>query len=170
MSSPWLRISSCDMRSRASGQVLSDSALEFGGVTLKSDRTTSARRLLGCLYYEGLIFEYNDYNISKLWTGSKIDFSFADSGSTNVWNITAQNRASLIELKLECPKEEMLVSDLKVSDEKEVCSRLWTGGTGYGTIKLYHKDGKKRDLIDYIEIRSTGCEYGEYTTPSLKIS
>ena len=37
-------------------------------------------------------------------------------------------------------------------------NRLWNGGNGVGTIKLY----KKGKLIDDIRCENVGCEYGEY--------
>ena len=36
---------------------------------------------------------------------------------------------------------------------------LWNGGTGYGELKLYKKDGT---LIDHVKLENAGCEYGEY--------
>jgi tocopherol cyclase len=36
--------------------------------------------------------------------------------------------------------------------------RLWNGGNGVGTVKLY----RGSDLIDEMEARNVGCEYGEY--------
>ncbi|MFI3167642.1 MAG: hypothetical protein R3Y32_05935 [Bacillota bacterium] len=36
--------------------------------------------------------------------------------------------------------------------------RLWNGGNGVGTIKLY----KGNELIDEIKAKNIGCEYGEY--------
>ena len=36
--------------------------------------------------------------------------------------------------------------------------RLWNGGNGVGTVKLY----RGRELVDEIEARNVGCEYGEY--------
>ena len=35
---------------------------------------------------------------------------------------------------------------------------LWNGGNGYGTLKLY----KGKRLIDEIDVKRIGREYGEY--------
>ena len=42
---------------------------------------------------------------------------------------------------------------------KMLHKRLWNGGNGRGFVKLY-RDGQ---LLDRIECRNVGCEYGEYT-------
>ncbi len=41
-------------------------------------------------------------------------------------------------------------------------NRLWNGGNGYGTVKLYKNKDGKLVLIDEIEATHIGCEYGEY--------
>ncbi len=66
-------------------------------------------------------------------------------------------------MRLKCPKEEMLLINYEAPNGKKRHNRLWNGGTGYGEMKLYHKDGKEKILVDHIEFKSTGCEYGEYT-------
>ena len=158
--SPWLWISSCNMKSLISGKILNNSAVEFGGGRPKIFGVTLERKLLGGLFYEGRMY---DYNFSKFWTSSKIDFSFHEGNSVNVWKIKAQNRESSMDLMLECPRGEMLLINYEAPNGKKLHNRLWNGGTGYGTIKLYQKHGKEEVLIDHIEIQNTGCEYGEYS-------
>ena len=158
--SPWLWISSCNMKSLLTGKVLDNSAVEFGGGRPKVLGIDLGRKLLGCFYYEGQMY---DYNFSKFWTGSKINFSFNEGESVNVWKVTAQNKKSIMELTLECPVEEMLFVNYEAPSGKKLHNRLWNGGTGYGEIKLYHKNRKVKTLIDHIEFKSAGCEYGEYT-------
>ena len=41
-------------------------------------------------------------------------------------------------------------------------NRLWNGGNGWGTVKLYDKKDGKTELVDEIEATHIGCEYGEY--------
>ena len=158
--SPWLWISSCNMKSLLTGKVLNNSAVEFGGGRPKVLGFDLGRKLLGCLYYEGQMY---DYNFSKFWTSSKIYFSFSEGESVNVWKVIAHNKNSVMELTLECPVEEMIFVNYEAPNGKKLHNRLWNGGTGYGEIKLYLKNGKDKTLIDHIEIKSTGCEYGEYT-------
>lgn len=157
--SPWLWISSCNFKSLITGKILENSAVEFGGGQPKIFGVAIARKLLGGLYYEGRMY---DYNFSKFWTGSKIDFSFTEDKHINTWRITAKNRYSMMELILNCPTEEMLFINYEAPNGKKLHNRLWNGGTGYGEIKLYHLKNKEKLLIDHIEIKNAGCEYGEY--------
>ena len=158
--SPWLWISSCNMKSLLTGKVLENSAVEIGGGRPKVLGIDLGRKLLGCIYYEGQMF---DFNFSKFWTSSKIDFSFHESEFVNVWKVTAQNKKSIMELTLKCPVEEMIFVNYEAPNGKKLHNRLWNGGTGYGEIQLYRKNGKEKAMIDHIEFKSAGCEYGEYT-------
>ena len=158
--SPWLWISSCNMKSLLSGKVLDNSAVEFGGGRPKVLGMDLGRKLLGCIYYEGQMY---DYNFSKFWTNSKIKFSFQEGESTNTWKVIAQNKKSIMELTLDCLVEEMLFVNYEAPNGKKLHNRLWNGGTGYGEIKLYQKNGKRKVLVDHIEFKSAGCEYGEYS-------
>lgn len=158
--SPWLWISSCNMRSLISGKNLQNSAVEFGGGRPKIYGLSLNRKILGGLYYEGRMF---DYNFTRFWSRPKLDFSFKEGDHVNSWDVTAQNRESVLELHLECPVEEMLFINYEAPNGEKLHNRLWNGGTGYGTIKLYKKRGKATQLLDHIEIKNTGCEYGEYS-------
>ena len=123
-----------DMKSLISGKILDNSAVEFGGGRPKVMGAALDRKLLGGLYYEGRMY---DYNFSKFWTESKIDFSFTEGDPVNVWTVEAQNRESITELILECPREEMLFINYEAPNGKKLHNRLWNGGTGYGNIQRY---------------------------------
>ena len=51
---------------------------------------------------------------------------------------------------------------MKRRTEAKRHNRLWNGGNGYGTIRLYEKQLGELTLIDEIEATHIGCEYGEY--------
>lgn len=158
--SPWLWISSCNMRSLVTGKELTNSAVELGGGRPKVIGMALNRRLLGGLHYEGKMF---DFNFSKFWTGSHIDFRFKEGEKLNIWKVRASNRNSVMELILKCPKEEMLLINYEAPNGKKLHNKLWNGGTGYGKIRLYDKKDNFNILIDEIEMTNVGCEYGEYS-------
>ena len=56
----------------------------------------------------------------------------------------------------------MILINYEAPNGKKLHNRLWNGGTGYGRIKLYRKTRKGMKLVDYIEVKNAGCEYGEY--------
>jgi hypothetical protein len=68
-----------------------------------------------------------------------------------------------MQLLLKCPTKEMLFINYEAPNGKKLHNRLWNGGTGYGKIRLYEKKDDFKILIDEIEIKNVGCEYGEYT-------
>ena len=41
-------------------------------------------------------------------------------------------------------------------------NRLWNGGNGWGTVKLFDRQDGQFVLLDEIEATHIGCEYGEY--------
>ncbi|MPM93943.1 hypothetical protein SDC9_141085 [bioreactor metagenome] len=56
----------------------------------------------------------------------------------------------------------MLLINYEAPNGKKLHNRLWNGGNGTGVIKLYQKKGGKMTLLDEIEAKNIGCEYGEY--------
>ncbi|HEX3021300.1 MAG TPA: tocopherol cyclase family protein [Lachnospiraceae bacterium] len=157
--SPWLWISSCNMRSLVTGKQLDYSALEAGGGRPKVLGYALDRKILIGMYYEGRMYEYN---FSKPWLMSKVKFTFHEGKRHNVWRVKACNHESILELVLKCPKDEMLLINYESPRGEKRHNRLWNGGTAYGEIKLYSTKGNHIQMIDHIEIRNTGCEYGEY--------
>ncbi len=157
--SPWLWISSCNMKSLVTGKRLFNSALEIGGGRPKVLGVALNRKLLGGIYYEGKMY---DYNFSKIWTKAKMDFIFQEGEVFNTWKVKASNMDSVMEVILKCPKEEMLRINYEAPNGKKLHNNLWNGGTGYGRIKLYKKGKNGKILIDEIAMSHVGCEYGEY--------
>lgn len=157
--SPWLWISSCHMKSLLSDQVLENSAVEFGGGKPKVFGKSLNRKLLGGFYYEGKMY---DYNFSKFWRRSHIDFEFIEGERINTWKLKAENRKTVLNLTLECPVDEMLFINYEAPNGSKKHNRLWNGGTGVGKIELLKKHKKGVGVIDLIEIRNVGCEYGTY--------
>ncbi len=157
--SPWLWISSCNLKSFITGKQLKNSVLEIGGGNPKIYGLSLGKKLLGGLYYEGTSY---DYNFSKFWTKSNMIFSFISQDEFNIWTVTAKNRYSRMEIILKCPKNEMIFIQYEAPNGKKRHNHLWNGGTGIGEIKLYHTTKEKQTLIDYIEFKNAGCEYGEY--------
>lgn len=57
-----------------------------------------------------------------------------------------------------CEKKEMLLVNYEAPNGEKRHNRLWNGGNGQGTVKLYCGG----TLLDEIIVRNAGCEYGEY--------
>lgn len=160
--SPWLWIASCDLVSQATGKRLDNSALEIGGGRPKVLGVALDNRVLAYLAYEGTGY---DFNFSKPWQTSRVDFGFVEGESENRWRVTARNRTAQMEVDLVCPRNEMLLMRYQSPDGARRHNRLWNGGTGTGEIRLFARDRDRVVPIDTITMGHVGCEYGEYDAP-----
>ena len=124
------------------------------------------RRLLCAFWYEGK--EY-DFNFSKLHEQVKTDFSFDEYGPQGPadddlvhWHVRQESMRAVMETDVYCRKSEMLFVNYEAPDGSKKHQRLWNGGTGFGFVRLYEKEGSLLTLVDEIEASHVGCEYGEY--------
>ena len=67
-----------------------------------------------------------------------------------------------METEITCQKKDMLWINYEAPNGIKHFHRLWNGGNGWGTIKLYDKKGDELVLVDEVEATHIGCEYGEY--------
>ena len=157
--SPWVWLSSNCLKSRLTGKVLSNSVFDIGGGRPKVYFVPLDRRLLGVFWYEGREF---DFNFSKVHLHVKTTFSFDEAGDTVHWHVRQENTHAVMETEISCNKNDMLLINYEAPDGSKKHNRLWNGGNGWGTVRLYEKQGEETVLIDEIECTHVGCEYGEY--------
>ncbi len=160
---PWVWLSSNDLVSKRTGKRLENSAVEIGGGKPKCGPIVLSGKLLGCMYYEGEEFEFN---FSKFWTGSKTKYECGENDTQIVWHVDQKTRKGRLVSNFRCEKKEMLQVKYEAPNGTMLHNRLWNGGTGYGTITLYDKKG---NVIDEIEVKRMGCEYGVYDGNPMKI-
>ncbi|MBQ4427316.1 MAG: hypothetical protein II881_06145 [Oscillospiraceae bacterium] len=157
--SPWVWLSSCSLRSKKTGEELRNSVFDIGGGRPKIYFVPLDRRLLGVMYYEGR--EY-DFNFSKLHLMVKTDFSFEETDGEVIWHVRQENIHAVMETEIRCMKRDMLLVNYEAPDGAKRHNRLWNGGNGRGTVKLWDKTAEGLSLVDEIECTRVGCEYGEY--------
>ena len=157
--SPWVWLSSNCIISRTTGKKLENTVFDIGGGRPKVYFVPLDRRLLGVCWYEGK--EY-DFNFSHVWLNVKTEFSFEDRDDLAVWHVRQENAHAVMETEIFCPKEEMLLVNYEAPDGTKRHNRLWNGGTGYGTVRLYDKRDGGLALVDEMDVSHVGCEYGEY--------
>ncbi len=153
--SPWVWLSSWDMKSKKTGKTLEDSAFEIGGGKPKIGPIVLDRKLLGCLVYKGKCY---DFNFSLFWTGSRTKFDCKETEKQIVWHVEQKTFRYKLVTDITCEKEDMLFVNYESPDGRKRYNHLWNGGNGKGTLKFY----KGKNLIDEIEVKRIGCEYGEY--------
>lgn len=156
--SPWLWLSSNKIRRQGSEEWLENTAFDIGGGTPKVFGISIPNQLLGAFVVEGKEYEMN---FSKFWTLTKTDFYFRDRGEEARWHVELTNREYKIVTDVRCKTEEMLSLNYETPMGERKHTRLYNGGTGYGTIKFYKRGRMKFTLIDTLECFSVGCEYGE---------
>ena len=157
--SPWVWLSSNCLYSKKLGKRLENSVFDIGGVRPKIYFVPLDRRLLGVFYYEGK--EY-DFNFSHVWLNVKTEFSFEEREEEVVWHVRQENKHAAMETEVRCQKKDMILVNYESPDGEKKHQRLWNGGNGVGTVRLYDRSEDGFVLVDEIEATHIGCEYGEY--------
>jgi tocopherol cyclase len=86
--SPWVWFSSCDIRSNITGKTLTDSVFDLGGGRPKAFGIALKGKILIDFYYEGKDYEYN---FSKFWKRSSVDFHCQEEEKQIHWSVRAKN-------------------------------------------------------------------------------
>lgn len=153
--SPWVWISSNHLTSKKTGKKLENSVFDIGGGCPKVGAIALKRKLLSAFWYEGQCFEFN---FSKFWTFTRTKFDCKETDTQIIWHVEQRTWRNRMITDLTCEKKDMLLVNYEAPNGTKRHNRLWNGGNGTGTVKLY-RDGR---LLDEIIVRNAGCEYGEY--------
>lgn len=153
--SPWVWLSSNNLTSRITGERLTDSVFDIGGGCPKVGPVALKRKLLSAFWYEGKAYEFN---FSKFWTFTRTKFDCRETQTQIIWHVEQKTWRNRMVTDITCEKKDMLLVNYEAPNGTKRHNRLWNGGNGKGTVKLY-RDGK---LIDEIYAENVGCEYGEY--------
>ncbi len=157
--SPWVWLSSNNLTSTLIGKRLENSVFDIGGGRPKVFFLALNRKLLSNFWYEGEDFEFN---FSKLWTLTHTRFDCRETDTQIVWHVEQWNTQGKIVTDITCEKRDMLLVNYEAPNGKKLHNRLWNGGNGRGTVKLYRKHKKAYELVDEIAAENVGCEFGEY--------
>ena len=153
--SPWVWLSSNNLTSKVTGKKLEDSVFDIGGGCPKVGPVALKRKLLSAYWHEGKAYEFN---FSKFWTFTRTKFDCRETDEQIIWHVEQWTWRNRMVTDITCEKKDMLLVNYEAPNGLKLHNRLWNGGNGVGTVKLYR--GKK--LIDEIECRNIGCEFGEY--------
>lgn len=155
---PWVWLSSNNLTSEITGKKLTDSVFDIGGGKPKVGPISLDRKLLSAFWYEGKEYEFN---FSKFWTNTRTVFSGYETENQIIWHVEQKTWNNSMITDITCQKADMLLINYEAPTGEKRHQRLWNGGNGIGTVKLYRK-GK---LIDSIHCENVGCEYGEFDHP-----
>ena len=67
-----------------------------------------------------------------------------------------------MKIEVRCKKKDILLVKYQSPDGMKRHDRLFNGGNGRGLIQIFEKNSYGLLLLDEIEARNVGCEYGEY--------
>lgn len=162
--SPWVWLSSNNLTSKLTGKKLENSVFDIGGGKPKVGPKELPRKLLSAFWYEGTPYEFN---FSKFWTLTKTKFKCKETRTKIVWRVVQETPIAKMQTEVVCAKKDMLKIRYEAPDGSFRHKNLWNGGNGVGSIKLYKKkisvkNKWKWELVDEIEARNVGCEYGEF--------
>lgn len=153
--SPWVWLSSNNLTSKKTGKKLKDSVFDIGGGCPKVGPVALKRKLLSAYWYEGKAYEFN---FSKFWTFTRTKFDCKETETQIIWHVEQKTWRNRMVTDITCEKKDMLLVNYEAPNGTKRHNRLWNGGNGVGTVKLY-RDGK---LVDEVLAENVGCEYGEY--------
>ena len=160
--SPWVWLSSNNLVSKISGKKLENSVFDIGGGRPKVLGVALPRQLLSDFWYEGKSYEFN---FSKFWTLCRTEFDCKETEDEILWHVRQQTSTALMDSKISCKKKDMILVNYEAPSGEKHHNRLWNGGNGTGIIELYAKKFGKYELIDIVEAKNIGCEFGEYCDP-----
>ncbi len=180
--SPWVWLSSNNLISNTTGKRLRNSAFDIGGG--KPCITSGARydnerkigdsitfynpidfrleikdKLLGAFYYEGQEIEFN---FTKAWMRPATRYKCRETEDEIIWHIEQENSSHIMQTNIHCKKKDMILVAYEAPDGSKRHNRLWNGGNGEGWIRLYEKKDGEKLLIDVINAKNVGCEYGVF--------
>ena len=153
--SPWVWLSSNNLTSKMNGKKLENSVFDIGGGRPKVGPIALNRKLLSAFWYEGKGYEFN---FSKFWTFTRTKFDCKETDTQIVWHVEQKTWNNKMVTDITCEKNDMLWINYEAPTGEKRYNRLWNGGNGVGTVKLYSRN----KLIDEIEAKNVGCEYGEF--------
>lgn len=153
--SPWVWLSSNNLFSKKNGKLLKNSVFDIGGGCPKIGPFKLRRKLLSAFYYEGRCFEFN---FSKFWTLTRTKFECKETDKQIVWHVEQKSWFNKMITDVTCEKDDMLFINYESPSGEKKHNRLWNGGNGKGTVRIY----RHNKLIDEISAENVGCEYGEF--------
>ena len=162
--SPWVWLSSNNLTSKLTGKKLENSAFDIGGGKPKVGPKELPHKLLSAYWYEGTGYEFN---FSKFWTLTKTKFKCKETKDKVIWRVQQETPIAKVQTEVVCLKKDMLKIRYEAPNGTFRHKNLWNGGNGTGTIKLYKKRISLKnkwewELIDEIEAKNVGCEYGVF--------
>lgn len=153
---PWFWLYGSHMKSAKTGKILTNSAFAMGGGNPVVMGIPLYSKPFADVYYEGVS---RVINYSAPWTFARMKYACGAREGKILWHLKAMDLHTAMEVKIVCPKEEMMEAEYQ--NPMGVWNRdlMIGGGTGKGEILLYKRNGRRLSPIDRILVKDAGCEY-----------
>lgn len=158
LSSPWFWLAGTDITSLDTGEAVRGGAFVVGVSRMQVGGLALGRHLVAAFRREDDLFELNSLDG---WRGLRFTTHFHEDGLAGHWRLEASSSTTGIEIEISCPKAEMLVTQHHSPVGARCHDRLWSGGTGTGTLRLLERRSGVLTPVQSFAIGHAGCEYGE---------
>ncbi|MCG8700029.1 MAG: tocopherol cyclase family protein [Bacteroidales bacterium] len=155
---PWIWLNCNNFISKKTNERV-DASFDLGGGCPKIFGISIDRRILTAFYYKGKFIEFN---FSKFWKKVNQKFDIREDEKYVYWDVVSENSKYRIEVNFRCEKSKLLLVNYENPAGEKNHQKLWNGGHAEGTLKFYKKEWNGLKLIDELEGKLGGCEYGEY--------
>ncbi len=145
---PWFQFTSSKLLSQRTGKELRHSVLAINGCIPRFFKFPLRRRLMLQLTYTGEDFTFMNCKWETKETKNRY-----------IWHIIAKNKTAIVKISGSCLKENMMKLHYENPDGRKSKRPLWIGGAGEGTMKVYRRTSKGKELLDTLSIGNALCEY-----------
>lgn len=152
---PWFQLACGQLRSERTGKALRHSVLAINGCCPRFLFIPLRRKLQLQFTYTGEDYTYG----IKPFLLTSCRWETKETGKRYIWHIIAKNKNSILKISGSCTKEQMLRMRYENPDGILTKKPLMTGAAMVGTIQLYRRHGKERELLDTLHMEDGLCFY-----------
>ena len=156
MPDTWFHISSTDLTSIISGKKLFDSSFSVQGEFNK--------RISFVGNFEGSDVSFcadsSKRSYSTVWSCIQTPENDDENENKLHWSVSVNSKQWVIDIDLYCRINELNNRLLEMPEGDRKVLNVLYGGTGTGEIKLFKRDRKNLEQIEYAKITKTVCEFG----------
>jgi hypothetical protein len=152
----WFHVSSSNLTSNISGKLLFGSSFSVQGVF--NDKIS----FLGTFEGEPLVFtaDMSKSKYSCVWDCTQSPDG-SEFESKLHWSVSVHNKIYVIDIDVYCDLKELFNRKLELPQGQRKIMDLIEGFSGTGEIKLYKKNKKTLEQLEFAKIEKAVCEFGE---------
>lgn len=151
-----LHLSSSNLTSNISGKLLFDSSFTVQG------EFNNRISFLGTFEGKPLVFTADMSKNKYFCVWDCIQASDGSDGDNKLhWSVSVHNKIYVLDIDVYCDLKELYNRKLELPQGKRKVLNLIEGFSGTGEIKLYKKNKKTLEQLEFAKIEKAVCEFGE---------